>query len=122
MDIPNKSWSKSWQLGTRPSEEDSLSSGLIEIFEKFWEHQELSSKSKTTVRRYSDSLHSIGVHITDHFFKNDLHEYDPTKSAKEILLQFIDEEEGPWIYDTEDDQREIDLVSKKLYKYIKTAC
>ena len=117
MDIPNKSWVKSWEIGIKPSEEDSLSLSLIDIFEKFWEHHELSSKSKTTIRRYSTSLHSIGVYIIDQLFNRCQHEYDPSKSAKDILLLFIDEDEGPWVYDTEEEQREIDLVSKKLYKY-----
>ncbi len=118
MDTPNESWIKSWQVGIRPSEENSLSLSLIDIFEKFWEYHKFSTKSKTTIRRYSNSLHSIGVYIIDQLFNRSKDEYDLSKSAKEILLLFIDEDEGPWVYDTEEEQREIDLVSKKLFKYL----
>lgn len=120
MDTPNITWIKSWQLGLKPSEEESLSLNIIDIFEKFWEDQKLSIKSKTTIRRYSNSLQSIGGYIINQLFNSfQDDEYDLSSPVKEIILLFVDEYEGPWIYDNEEDQRDIDLVSKKLYKYLK---
>ena len=118
--IPNITWIKSWQFGLKPSEEESLSLSIVDIFERFWEHHKLSTKSKTTIRRYSNSLHSIGGYIMNQIFNSfQDDEYDLSMPAKEIILLFVNEHEGPWVYDNEEDQQHIDLVSKKLYKYLK---
>ena len=118
MDTPNYNWAKYWRIGLKPNEEKSLSLEIIKIYKEFWKQQSLSSKSKTTRRRYSNGLAAIGSHIIDQLFNIYPEEYDQNKSASDVLLDFVDKYEGPLIYETENEQREIDLVSRKLYKFI----
>ena len=118
MDTPNDNWAEYWRIGLKPNEEKSLSLEIIKIYKEFWKQQSLSSKSKTTRRRYSNGLAAIGSHIIDQLFNFYPEKYDQNKSASYVLLDFVDKYEGPLIYETENEQREIDLVSRKLYKFI----
>ncbi len=118
MDTPNDTWAEYWRIGLKPNEEKSLSLEIIKIYKEFWKQQSLSSKSKTTKRRYSNGLAAIGSHIIDQLFNLYPEKYDQNKSASDVLLDFVDKYEGPFIYETENEQREIDLVSKKLYQFI----
>ena len=118
MDTPNYNWAEYWRIGLKPNEEKSLSLEIIKIYKEFWKQQSLSSKSKTTRRRYSNGLAAIGSHIIDQLFNMNPEKYDQNKSASDVLLDFVDKYEGPLIYETENEQREIDLVSRKLYKFI----
>ena len=118
MDTPNDNWAEYWRIGLKPNEEKSLSLEIIKIYKEFWKQQSLSSKSKTTRRRYSNGLAAIGSHIIDQLFNMYPEKYDQNKSASDVLLDFVDKYEGPLIYETENEQREIDLVSRKLYKFI----
>lgn len=118
MDTPNYNWAEYWRIGLKPNEEKSLSLEIIKIYKEFWKQQSLSSKSKTTRRRYSNGLAAIGSHIIDQLFNTYPEKYDQNKSASDVLLDFVDKYEGPLIYETENEQREIDLVSRKLYKFI----
>ncbi len=119
MDTPNYNWAEYWRIGLKPNEEKSLSLEIIKIYKEFWKQQSLSSKSKTTRRRYSNGLAAIGSHIIDQLFNMYPEKYDQNKSASDVLLDFIDKYEGPLIYETENEQYEIDLVGRKLYKFIK---
>ena len=118
MDTPNYNWAEYWRIGLKPNEEKLLSLEIIKIYKEFWKQQSLSSKSKTTRRRYSNGLAAIGSHIIDQLFNPYPEKYDQNKSASDVLLDFVDKYEGPLIYETENEQREIDLVSRKLYKFI----
>ena len=118
MDTPKDNWAEYWRIGLKPNEEKSLSLEIIKIYKEFWKQQSLSSKSKTTRRRYSNGLAAIGSHIIDQLFNMNPEKYDQNKSASDVLLDFVDKYEGPLIYETENEQREIDLVSRKLYKFI----
>ena len=118
MDTPNDNWAEYWRIGLKPNEEKSLSLEIIKIYKELWKQQSLSSKSKTTRRRYSNGLAAIGSHIIDQLFNIYPEKYDQNKSASDVLLDFVDKYEGPLIYETENEQREIDLVSRKLYKFI----
>ena len=118
MDTPNDNWAEYWRIGLKPNEEKLLSLEIIKIYKEFWKQQSLSSKSKTTRRRYSNGLAAIGSHIIDQLFNIYPEEYDQNKSASDVLLDFVDKYEGPLIYETENEQREIDLVNRKLYKFI----
>ena len=118
MDTPNYNWAEYWRIGLKPNEEKLLSLEIIKIYKEFWKQQSLSSKSKTTRRRYSNGLAAIGSHIIDQLFNFYPEKYDQNKSASDVLLDFVDKYEGPLIYETENEQREIDLVSRKLYKFI----
>ena len=119
MDTPNDTWAEYWRIGLKPNEEKLLSLEIIKIYKEFWKQQALSSKSKTTKRRYYNGLSAIGNHIISQLFNLYPEEYEQNKSASDVLLDFVDKYEGPLIYETENEQREIDLVSKKLYKFIK---
>ena len=118
MDTPNYNWAEYWRIGLKPNEEKSLSLEIIKIYKEFWKQQSLSSKSKTTRRRYSNGLAAIGSHIIDQLFNMNPEKYDQNKPASDVLLDFVDKYEGPLIYETENEQRKIDLVSRKLYKFI----
>ncbi|MGV7225270.1 MAG: hypothetical protein ACQ9MH_27620 [Nitrospinales bacterium] len=118
MDTPNDKWAEYWRIGLKPDEEESLSLEIIKIYKELWKQQSLSSKSKTTRRRYSNGLAAIGSHIIDQLFNIYPEKYNQNKSASDVLLDFVDKYEGPLIYETENEQREIDLVSRKLYKFI----
>ncbi len=118
MDTPNYNWAEYWRIGLKPNEEKSLSLEIIKIYKEFWKQQSLSSKSKTTRRRYSNGLAAIGSHIIAQLFNIYPEKYHRNKSASDVLLDFVDKYEGPLIYETENEQREIDLVSRKLYKFI----
>ena len=118
MDTPNDKWAEYWRIGLKPNEEKSLSLDIIKIYKEFWKQESLSSQSKTTRRRYSNGLAAIGSHIIDQLLNMYPEKYDQNKSASDVLLDFVDKYEGPLIYETENEQREIDLVSKKLYKFI----
>ena len=118
MDTPNDNWAEYWRIGLKPSEEKSLSLEIIKIYKEFWKQQSLSSKSKTTRRRYANGLAAIGSHIIDQLFNIYPEKYDQNKLASDVLLDFVDKYEGSLIYETENEQREIDLVSRKLYKFI----
>jgi hypothetical protein len=61
MDTPNDTWAEFWLIGLKPNEEKSLSLEIIKIYKEFWKHQSLSSKSKTTKRRYSNGLAAIDL-------------------------------------------------------------
>lgn len=118
METPNDTWAEDWRIGLKPNAEKLLSLEIIKIYKKFWEQQSLSSKSKTTQRRYSNGLAAIGAHIIDRLFNRYTEDYDPNKLAFDVLLDFVDKHEGPLIYDNENEQCEIDLVSRKLYQFI----
>lgn len=118
MGTPNDKWSEYWRIGLKPNEKKLLSLDIIKIYKEFWKQQPLSSQSKTTRRRYSNGLAAIGSNIIDQLFNIYPEKYDQNRSTSDVLLDFVDNYEGPLIYETENEQREIDLVSRKLYKFI----
>jgi hypothetical protein len=105
-----------WSVGVNPTIEKQLSRDLLKIFDEFWENQHLNEKSKTTKNRYSNALHALGGYLIDQA----IHSGNMKLTAHERLFEHIDPDEGPLIYhDNEDWQKEVDMVCRKLYKYIK---
>lgn len=114
--IPNSKWTKDWQIGEDPSREKKVSDDLIRLFIDFWKCQGLDKKSKTTKNRYSGSLHSIGGYLVEQAISDD----GVDKTTQELLSEHIGPFEGPLIcHDNETWQNEIDMVSRKLHKYLK---
>lgn len=111
---PNVNWLNDWKVGGNSQREKYLGIELLNIFEKFWKESGLNSKSNTTKRKYSNALQCLGRYLTE---KGTFEENKMT--ALELLMNAISEEEGPLIHhDNETWQNEIDLVSRKILKYI----
>ncbi len=116
---PNNKWINDWKIGENPSREKNVSEDLLEIFIDFWKTQGLEEKSKTTRNRYSGALHSIGGYVIEQAISED----GADMTTKELLFEHIGPYEGPLIcQDNETWQDEIDMVSRKLHKYMKNKC
>jgi hypothetical protein len=114
---PNRKWIKDWEIGIDESRENDISAKLLVHFENFWIDQKIDDKSKSTKNRYSGALHSLGGYIVE----QSLEDEDKHKTAEELLFEYIGPYDGPLIHhDNEDSQNEIDMVSRKFYKYMKT--
>ena len=113
---PDNNWTSDWKIGANPSREKQLSKDILKIFVNFWTKSELDKKSKPTKNRYSSALHSIGGYLIESGTFE-----DNTMTAEELLLDSITSYEGPHIHhDNSDWQYEVNLVSRKLYKFMKT--
>ena len=112
---PNSSWVAEWKCGLDPSREKAIASELLKVFTKFWAKQKLDDKSKTTRNRYAAALHALGGYLMDRAMReNGLH-----KTADDLLFEHVTPLEGPLIhYDNEAWQDELDMVCRKLYKYM----
>ncbi|HEA68459.1 hypothetical protein LCGC14_2419610 [marine sediment metagenome] len=117
--IPNSKWIKDWQIGENPSREKEVSNDLFRLFTDFWKSEGLDEKGKTTKNRYSGALHSIGGYLVEQAISDD----DADKTSQELLSEHIGPYDGPLIcHDNEAWQNEIDMVSRKLHKYMKSKC
>ena len=117
---PDSTWSDDWLLRVNPAKEDKIAHELLAVFAAFWEAEALDQKSKTTKRRYSAALHSLGGYLVE---KAVLDEKDFHKTTNQLLDEYVWPEEGPMIYmDNEAWQNEIDLVCRKLYTFRKRNC
>ncbi|WP_028582844.1 hypothetical protein [Desulfogranum japonicum] len=111
---PNLDWVNDWKVGNNPKNEEHIGTELFLIFYKFWEELDLDNKSKTTKRRYYNALHCLGGFLVEEYSSS----IDNIETI-EMLKYELSEDEGPLIHhDDETWQKEIDLVSRKLYKYI----
>jgi predicted acyltransferase (DUF342 family) len=112
---PNLKWIIDWQIGENPTREAEVSSGLMDFFADFWESQGLSHKGKTTINRYASSLYVIGGYLVEQAISDDGRDM----TINELLSEYIDSDGGPLIHhDNESWQSEIDMVSRKLFKFI----
>ena len=113
---PNNQWLSDWHIDIAPSREIAVSEELLRIFTRFWDAQGLDEKSKTTKNRYAGSLHALGGYLIEMAVNEDYQ----SMSGRELLLEHIDENEGPLIHqDNEVWQAEIDMVCRKLYRYLR---
>jgi hypothetical protein len=114
---PNKKWIKDWQINENPLRERNLSHDLLRLFTDFWDAQGLDEKSKTTRNRYAGSLHALGGYLVERGISKD----EADMNADELFYEYISPYEGPLIHqDNETWQEEIDMVSRKLYKYMES--
>lgn len=112
---PDNTWIEEWRLDEDPAKEDRIARELLAVFVKFWEAEGLDEKSKSTKRRYSAALHSLGGYLVE---KAVLYEEDMQKTTKELLDEYVGPYEGPLIcQDNEIWQNEIDTACRKLYKF-----
>lgn len=112
---PNEQWLSDWYIDIAPSREKKAAGELLEIFTAFWEVQGLNEKSKSTKNRYSGGLQALGGYLVE---KAASAKYRSTP-ARELILKHITDFEGPLIHqDNEAWQNEIDMVCRKLYKYL----
>ena len=117
---PNRKWIKDWRIGENPSREDQIAYELLEVFDDFWHFEGLDEKSKTTINRYSGALHSLGGYLIEKavFDEDGLH-----KTTYNLLAEYVGRDDGPLICaDHETWQNEIDMVCRKLYRFMKKNC
>jgi hypothetical protein len=113
---PDRQWLEDWQVGEDPSREIEIAENLLKIFDEFWDSQSLDSKSKTTKSRYADALHALGGYLAE---KSVLDKDNLSKTADDLLAAYLGPDEGPLIhYDNEQWQNEIDMVCRKLFRFI----
>ena len=116
---PTNDWIKDWRYGVERSQEEKTSEELLRIFEDFWGWANLETKSKSTRKRYSAALHSLGGYLVEEVGKG----HCGSKTTHEFLKGYIDSGDGPLIhYDNEAWQNELDTVCRRLYKYLLTQC
>ncbi|MBI2217427.1 MAG: hypothetical protein HYU51_09030 [Candidatus Rokubacteria bacterium] len=114
---PQTAWIGDWRIGEAPSREAEVSRELLRVFIAFWEAERLGEKAKTTQRRYSSALHALGGYLVER--ANDDDRRDQT--ARDLLRESVELDEGPLIaHDNEPWQREIDMVCRKLHRYLVT--
>ena len=113
---PERKWIDDWLIGLAPARERKVSNGFISLFADFWKKQALDGKAKTTRNRYSAALHAIGGYLVEQAISED----GKNKTCYELVAEHIGPYDGPFIHhDNELWQDEVDMVSRKLYKYMK---
>lgn len=111
---PENSWIEDWKIGENSSRERKLGAELLKVFTTFWIETGLEGRSKTTIRRYTDALQALGGYLVE---KGIFDEID--MSGIELLKDSINQYEGPLVHHhNEQWQDEIDMVSRKLYKFL----
>lgn len=114
---PNNQWISDWRIGIDSARETALAEALLQVFTRFWNWAALDKKSKTTQRRYGDSLHALGGYLV----QRTISEEGVDMSAQQILDEQINAYDGPLIHHHDKQwQAEIDTVCRKLYKYLST--
>ena len=107
---------KDWQVGIDKAREEEITLELLNIFSKFWNEASIDSKSKSTINRYRTALQSEGGYIVE---KSVTDNGGINLTAKELLSESINEDEGPLVFhDNEVWQNELDMVCRKLHKYL----
>ncbi len=112
---PNEQWLSDWYIDIAPAREKKVAGELLEIFTAFWERQGLNGKSKSTKNRYSAGLQALGSYLVEKAVSAKYR----SSPARELILAYITDFEGPLIHhDNEVWQNEIDMVCRKLYKFL----
>lgn len=114
---PSDTWVSDWSYGIEPALENKVSEELIDLFSGFWIWAGLEEKSKKTQARYSSSLQALGGYLVREVGEGNMGE----KSTTEFLYSNVNDEGGPWVYyDNEAWQKELDVVCRKISKYMAT--
>lgn len=113
---PKREWIDDWRIGLNSTREVQISNDLLEFFLGFWCAEKLDNKSSKTARRYFASLHALGGFLVEQAISDDNLE----KTAIELLSESISSDEGPLVYyENEIWQDKLDMVCRKIYKYMK---
>ena len=111
---PDPSWIHDWKVGINNEREKAVSQELVTLFAAFLEETGIYQKSKKTQYRYESSLHALGGFLVEKAVWG-----DEDKTTRELLTKYVDPYEGPLIFqDKESWQEEVDMVCRKLYKYL----
>lgn len=112
---PDSTWITDWRSAEASSGGREVSRELLRIFIAFWDAEGLSKKAKTTQYRYSAALHSLGGYLVEQATDED----GKHKTAHELLRESVGPDDGPLIcHDNETWQRELDMVCRKLHRYL----
>ena len=113
---PNPEWTEHWRLGLDPGREAEISRDLLAIFDRFWRATGVAERSKSTRNRYAGGLQALGAYLVEKAVTED---EDGDKGAEALLRAYLDPEEGPLVHpDDEEWQRGVDVVCKKLYRFL----
>lgn len=116
MSRPDKTWIDDWEIGKQPAREQAVSMELVQCFSEFWDAKGLDDKAKSTKNRYSGALHALGGYLVEEAVEKE----GLRMTTRDLLAEHIDAEGGPLIHLHEQSwQEEIDMVCRKLHKYLK---
>ncbi|MFT5083330.1 MAG: hypothetical protein ACI9Y1_001372 [Lentisphaeria bacterium] len=111
---PTIHWTEDWEIGIDIRRESEISKQVLDLFVEFWSDEGIKEKSKSTLNRYRAALTSLGSYVVE----QSTSEEGSGKTAKELLLNSIDEEGGPFLFQDEKTwQNDFDMVCRKLHKY-----
>jgi hypothetical protein len=107
-------WPDSWMID---QPDQTLGKAIVTVLTPFIEHLIKQGLTKRTIKRHVDNLWALGGEIiTDINWDESLRKL----SAKDLVINAIDEEGGPLLrnpFDPED-QKLFDSTCKKLYKFL----
>lgn len=111
---PDDSWVNDWRYGLVPEKEREVSGHLLGVFQDFWRWAQLDQKSKTTRQRYGGALHALGGWAVEQ-----IAEGKASEDVYQLLVEATSGGDGPLIHlDSEEWQRELDMVCRKLYQFL----
>lgn len=114
-----ENWIEDWKCEIDPESEEKISKEIIDIFNEFWNWARIEEKSKTTQQRYYAALHALGGYLVEQAAR----ENDTPLAAKELIRLYINADEGPLIHQQDEKwQNEIDMVCRKLHRYLTEPC
>lgn len=107
-------WPDSWMIDTP---DRSMGKAIVTVLTPFIEHLIKQGLTKRTLKRHVDNLWALGGEIiTGINWDESLRKL----SAKDLVINAIDEEGGPLLRNPLDpeDQKPFDSTCKKLYKFL----
>ena len=109
-------WPDSWMID---QPDRTMGKAIVTVLTPFIEHLINQGITKRTIKRHVDSLWALGGEIiTDINWDESLRK----QSAKDLVINAIDEEGGPVRRNPidPDDQKPFDSTCRKLYKFLKS--
>lgn len=115
---PTETWIEDWRIGVSPAKEGEIGRDAIAIFQRFWQWADLDKKSKSTRQRYSGALDALGGWAVEKAAED-----NAPIDAHQLLLEATSGGDGPLIYvDRDEWQKELDMVCRKLNKFLASQC
>ena len=107
-------WPDSWMIDTP---DRSMGKAIVTVLTPFIEHLIKQGLTKRTLKRHVDNLWALGGEIVTAI---NWDESLRKLSAKDLVINAIDEEGGPLLRNPLDpeDQKPFDSTCKKLYKFL----